>query len=101
MCQINFKKVNEELFDQLERLGAENLSGEALEEELARSKLFNLKTQIQLLSAENALLFQRLRQDPSILLSSQPEIEEWLQSQRKCLESLLCSLEPGSLPPAA
>lgn len=101
MCQINFKKVNEELFDQLERLGTENLSGEVLEEELARSEYLYFKTQIQLLSAENTLLLQKLREEPSMLLSGHSEIEGWLQSQRKCLDQLLHALELSGMPPAA
>ena len=38
MSQINYPKLNEELLDQLERLGDEELSGETMKAELARSK---------------------------------------------------------------
>lgn len=43
MSQIDYLKFNEELFDQLERLGDKNLIGKAMKAELTRSQRLCLK----------------------------------------------------------
>lgn len=101
MSQINFKKVNEELFDQLERLGNENLSGDAMKMELARSKALCFRTEITQMICQNGLLLQKLRDEAPMLLSRHPDIEEWFHSQRIGLEGLLRTLEQSGVLPAA
>ena len=98
MSQINYP---EELLDQLERLGNENLSGEAMKAELARSKKLCLKTELTQLIHESMLLHQKIRDESPMLLSRHPDIEDWFQSQRRCLERLLRNLEQSDTLPAA
>lgn len=93
MPQINYLKVNEELFDQLERLGDKSLSGEALKAERTRSRMLCFKTQIQLLGTENMMLLQKIKDESPMLLSRHPDIEEWFQAHGRGLENLLRDLE--------
>ena len=104
MSQINYHKVNEELFDQLERLGDEKLSGEAMKAELARSKMLSFKTELALLIPKNMMLLQQLRDEAPMLLICHPDIEECFQAQCNCLGRLLRSLdteELSGMPPTA
>lgn len=93
MSQINHQKINEELLDQLERLGNENLNGESMKAELARSRMLCFKTQIQLLVTENMMLLQKIKDESPMLLSRHPDIEEWFQAHGRGLENLLRDLE--------
>lgn len=101
MSQINYPKLNEELLDQLERLGNEKLSGEAMKAELARSKKLCLKTELTHLIHQNMLLLQQIRDEAPTLLSRHPDIEEFFRDQCGCLESLLRNLEQSDTLPTA
>ncbi len=104
MSQINYPKLNEELLDQLERLGNEKLSGEAMKAELARSKKLCLKTELTHLIHQNMLLLQQIRDEAPMILICHPDIEECFQAQCNCLERLLRYLDTEELsgrPPAA
>lgn len=104
MPQINFKNINEELLDQLERLGDEELSGETMKAELARSKKLSFKADLALLIPQNMMLLQQLRDEAPMILICHPDIEECFQAQCNCLERLLRYLDTEELsgrPPAA
>lgn len=104
MSQINFNNINEELLDQLERLGDEELSGETMKAELARSKQLSFKADLALLIPQNMMLLQQLRDEAPMLLICHPDIEECFQAQCNCLERLLRYLDTEELsgrPPAA
>lgn len=101
MSQINSLKVHEELLDQLERLGNENLNGEAMKAELARSRMLCFKTQIQRLGTENMMLLQQIRDEAPMLLIRHPDVEKCFQAQCECLESLVHSLEQSDTLPTA
>lgn len=93
--------LNDQLFAQLERLGDVNLSDEALQEEVSRSKAICLKTQIQLQIGENMMLLQQIRDEAPRLLSFHPEAEECFKAQCRCLEALSRALEDSGTLPAA
>lgn len=106
MSQINFEKLNEELLDQLERLGNKKLIGNAItrEAELARSKKLSFKSDLALLIPQNMMLLQQLRDEAPMILICHPDIEECFQAQCNCLERLLRYLDTEELsgrPPAA
>ena len=101
MSQINHQKINEELFDQLERLGDESLSGDALKAERTRSRMLCFKTQIQRLGTENMMLLQQIRDEAPMLLIRHPDVEKCFQAQCECLESLVHSLEQSDTLPTA
>lgn len=104
MPQINFKNIKEELLDQLERLGDEELSGETMKAELASSKKLSFKADLALLIPQNMMLLQQLRDEAPMILICHPDIEECFQAQCNCLERLLRYLDTEELsgrPPAA
>lgn len=101
MSQIDYLKFNEELLDQLERIGNKNLIGEAMKAELTRSQRLCLKTELTQLIHESMLLHQKIRDESPMLLSRHPDIGDWFQSQRRCLERLLSNLEQSDTLPAA
>ncbi|MGE9985621.1 hypothetical protein [Desulfovibrio sp. SGI.169] len=101
MSQINFEKLNEELLDQLERLGNVKLNGEALQKEIARSRMMSLKVEIMQLVRQNELLLQRIRAEAPMLPLRAPDLERSFQAQRACLESLLRALDQSTPQPAA
>lgn len=106
MSQINFEKLNEELLDQLERLGDRKLIGNAItrEAELARSRKLSFKSDLALLIPQNMVLLQQLRDEAPMILSRHPDIEECFQAQCNCLARLVRYLDTEELsdrPPAA
>lgn len=101
MSQINHQKINEELLDQVERLGNVNLNGEAMEAELARSKKLSLKAELAQLIPRNMMLLQQIRNESPMLLIRHPDVEKCFQAQCECLESLVHSLEQSDTLPTA
>ncbi len=101
MSQINHQKINEELFDQVERLGNVNLNGEAMKAELARSKKLSLKAELAQLIPRNMMLLQQIRDEAPMLLIRHPDVEKCFQAQCECLESLVHSLEQSDTLPTA
>ena len=103
MSQINYHKINEELLDQLERIGNKKVIVDtiALKIELDRSRKLSLKAELAQLIPQNMMLLQQIRDEAPMFLIRHPDVEKCFQAQCECLESLVHLLEQTDTLPAA
>lgn len=84
--------LNDQLFEQLERLSDATLSNVALQEEIDNASLVCLKTQLQIQIDESMMLIKQIKSTAPWLLSLHPDVEECLRSQCASLTRLMRSL---------